>query len=208
MRPHAKKLSGAAVTALLALVLGLAPGCLGSSPRTQFYMLNSLGTPATDSPAGPEKTARVVAVGPVELPAYLDRPQIVLRQGPNQLEFTEFEHWAEPLDKSFSRVLLEDLTNLLNSQDFRFYPWRSQVNFDFQVAVNVLAFEGNQAGQAVLTADWLIFRGRQDPQAAARGHSHIVREIGAWSTASLVAAQSGALAELAREIAAALGKLK
>ena len=55
----------------------------------------------------------VVAVGPVAIPDYLDRPQILTRSGPSELQLAEFERWAGSLEKDVSRVLAENLSTLL-----------------------------------------------------------------------------------------------
>ena len=54
-------------------------GCLGSTPPTQFYLVPALtggdtAPPVVGGPARPH-----AAVGPVTVPPYLDRPQIVTR---------------------------------------------------------------------------------------------------------------------------------
>jgi uncharacterized lipoprotein YmbA len=50
----------------------------------------------------------VLGVGPVRLPAYLDRREIVTRAGPARLEVASVDHWAAPLDVLFTSVLAED----------------------------------------------------------------------------------------------------
>jgi uncharacterized lipoprotein YmbA len=87
--------------AVLAACLTLT-GCADSQP-TRFYTLSPLadasgGTPLADLP---EFT---VGVGPVTLPPYLDRPQLVTRAGGNRMVLADFDSWVEPLQGMFARV--------------------------------------------------------------------------------------------------------
>jgi uncharacterized lipoprotein YmbA len=54
-----------------------------------------------------------IGIGPVTLPKYLDRPQIVTFTSPYALNVVEFDRWAEPLESTFVRVLAENLALLL-----------------------------------------------------------------------------------------------
>ena len=51
--------------------------------------------------------ARPIGVGPVTVPDYLDRPQIATRSSSSSLQFSEFDRWAEPLEKNLMRVLAD-----------------------------------------------------------------------------------------------------
>ena len=80
MHRHAARF---AALALGAALLALA-GCAETSPTT-FYILSSLPPAADESPA----TARnklSLGVGPVTLPAYLNRPQVVSLASANRLQ--------------------------------------------------------------------------------------------------------------------------
>ena len=71
----------------LALIVG---GCAGNSPPSRFYLLSAMAP--TD--AAPHSTT-VVGVGPVRLPGYLERDQIVSRSNTNSLRVDEFEDRAQ-----------------------------------------------------------------------------------------------------------------
>ncbi len=69
-----------AISSLLAAML---MGC-SSSPEPRFYTLSAGGSPAVDRH---EKavTEYSVAVGPVTLPEMVDRPELIVRIGVNQV---------------------------------------------------------------------------------------------------------------------------
>ena len=45
----------------------------------------------------------------MRLPGISDRPQLVVRTGPQTVRILEFDRWAEPLDDLVPRVLAQDL---------------------------------------------------------------------------------------------------
>ena len=71
---------------LLTLAM-LALSACGTSPKPNFYTLESDPTAASNV-AG---AAFIVALGPVMVPDVVDRPQIVTRNGSNQITINEFD---------------------------------------------------------------------------------------------------------------------
>src|SRR3546814_5086338 len=96
---------------LLGLVLLFVTGCAGSLP-TRHYLLESMAPTTVDET---EEDA-VIAVAPVTLPAYLDRPDIVTRSTDNRLELADFDEWAEPLDDNITQVHAENLGHPLRTE--------------------------------------------------------------------------------------------
>jgi uncharacterized lipoprotein YmbA len=95
---------------LIAVALLAVAGC-GSTRPSNFYQLDE---PAATRLSGLERGI-AVGVGPVNLEPYLDRPQIVIRGTGHKLELSEFNRWAEPLKDSISRVIIVNLSNMLES---------------------------------------------------------------------------------------------
>ena len=143
---------GLAILSLAALV-----GCSASQP-TQFYTLSGA---ARTGEASVEKPMRL-GVGPVYLPAYLDRPQVVTRSGANRMNVSEFDQWAEPLETTFQRVLTENLSQRLDTDRIATLPARRDISLDHQVEVEVTRFDADETGRVVLDARWRIFDGRGD----------------------------------------------
>lgn len=138
----------------LPLVLALlAAGC--SSPPTRFYVLS----PLAESGRSVNAHEIAIGVGPVELPDYLDRPQIVTRSGQNRLELAEFDNWAEPLQDNVSQVLAENLAALLPSKRVALYPWKRATLVDYQLAAKIIRFDRSEGGEAVLHVRWSILAG-------------------------------------------------
>ena len=132
-------------------------GCnLTTSELTHFYVLTSLPQSERLHPIANDKLDLAVGVGPVELPGYLDRPQMVTRASATRLDMAEFEQWAEPLQDSVARILAENLSLLLSTNDVELFPWKRSTRFDYQVIVSILQFEAEASGSVWLRARWTI----------------------------------------------------
>jgi len=187
----------ASATALI-LVLGLVTGCLGlggQSPKTEFYMLTPMAERASADGPGP-----VLAVGPVDLPGYLERPQIVTRGPGNAIELAEFEHWAEPLDESFLRVLAEDLAAQVPTDRLLLFYTSTMREVDFQVRVDVVRFDADERGAVQLVARWRLYATDQREELASR-ESRIAETAKPGDYDAIAGAMSRAVNALAREIA-------
>lgn len=180
----------------LALVLLFTAACVGRPDR--FYMLQPMVAPGP----GQESTARlVIAVGPVRFPDYLSRPQIVTSTGPNQFRFSEFERWIDRLKDNFTRVLAENLSNLLATDRVVQFPYPRAIVPDYQILVEVTQFHVTSEGKSLLQTNWHLV---QDEKTILLKKSNIALPADTQSYATMVSAQSEALAALSREIASAL----
>jgi uncharacterized lipoprotein YmbA len=187
-----------AVAACLALA-----GCADSQP-TRFYTLSHLtAAPGGTPPLLPPDAS--VGVGPVTLPPYLDRPQLVTRAGRNQVVLADFDSWAEPLQGLFARVLAENLAVMLGTDDVLLLPQRRPMRLDYQVEVDVARFDVDTSGNANLDARWWVF-GRDGEKLLGSGRSTITEpsEVGDYTAAA--AALSRALGAMSTEIAQAIAQ--
>ena len=151
-------LSASLLLALLALAgLLTAGGCsLGRSPRPDFYMLSSPVENVVQS--GKEKISGPrVAIGPVSIPGYLDRPQLFLRDGNDvKVELAEFNHWSEPFGEGVTRVLCDAVSASLTPRKGLASPMRSQQPFQWRIAVDIARFDGAPNGSVILDAGWSL----------------------------------------------------
>ena len=86
----------------LAVVVFFALAGCAASPPSRFYVLSPV---ASDTTAPPTVSAPAIGVGPVELPDYLGRPEIVVRSGAYELRYNETQRWAETLRDNVTSVL-------------------------------------------------------------------------------------------------------
>ena len=189
-----------ALLAVLAAGLTLA-GC-AETPPTRFYTLS----PLEDAPGGtppanlPELT---VGVGPVTLPPYLDRPQLVTRAGGNRMVLADFDSWVEPLQGMFTRVLGENLALLLGTDDVLLLPQNRDFALDRQVEVDVTRFDVDNVGNAVLDAKWWVY-GRNGDKLLRSGRSTVSEPAAVDDYTAAAAALSRALGAMSTEIAQAI----
>jgi uncharacterized lipoprotein YmbA len=146
---HARALAPCGV-ALLVL-----SGCLGSPP-TQFYLVPPLTGTDTAPPASTGRRDLTLGVGPVPVPPYLDRPQIVTRTSRAKLVLADLDQWAAPLQDTIPRVLAENLSLLIPTERVILHPWPRTIDPDYQVTVEVLQFDRVPGGQVVLAARWSL----------------------------------------------------
>ena len=193
--PIVRALAGAALVALMAL------GCAPATLPTRFYVLTAV-PPAGGAPAAARDVT--VGVGPVALPGYLDRPQIVSRTGGDEIDLAEFDQWGEPLRSAVPRVLADNLAARIPTERVVLFPWRGVRTVQYQVPVEILRFEGKPGGEVVLRARWRLLDG-SGRELALRA-SAVTEATGGPGYGPLVAALSRALAALSGEIAAAIAE--
>jgi len=190
---------------LLGLAIILLAGC-ARSPSTKFYVLDSLSNSELEQEFAPSRRGFTIGVGPVRLPKYLDRPQIVTRLSRNELQLAEFHQWAEPLGQNFSRVLAENLSLMSPADRVVVFPWNHSTAVDFQVTVEILRFETRVGRESALTARWNIFK--NDGKKLVMTDTSNFREIVTTQDyETMVSAKSQVVAALSREVAMAITAL-
>ncbi|HVA78407.1 MAG TPA: PqiC family protein [Candidatus Binataceae bacterium] len=196
----------AAVT-ILAIAVAGASGCsIGLQPRpdeSKFFVLAPVGAAASTPP--PATSPIVVGVGPIKLPDYLERQEIVTRVAPNRMVLSGTDRWAEGLDGNFTQVLAQDLGAALGTQRIVFFPWYQSTAVDYQVRVDVYRFEGDNAGTVTLTAHWQILDGAGKMLYVA--DSTFTATAASPAATAVVAAMSTALGDLTRAIASEIESL-
>lgn len=181
----------------LCLLLG---GCVGGSAPTLYYTLS--GVPFDALLNDPAESDLTIGIGPVELPAYLDRASIVTRSGSHRLKIDDNQRWAGPLQEEIMRVLKSDLAVRTGAVRVVTYPWHHDSTPTLQVRLNVLSFEGD-GRNVVLDAQWDLIDTATSETLDSR-HAPIETPIRGDDTESLVAAMSQTLGILGEKIAAVI----
>ncbi len=185
-------------TAVLIGILGLfcVSGCAGSK-KTNFFVLFPLSAPSATSGSWNSNTS--VGVGPVTIPEYLNRPQIVTRPGKNEVSLAEFNRWAESLEVSIPRVIAENLSTLLDTDRVYTFPWRGSPP-EYQIRIEILQFDGNTSGNIELLARLTLLK----DGTATRINRHkfyIKKPIAGQGYEGMVSAMSLVLSDMSRYIA-------
>jgi uncharacterized protein len=186
--------------ALLGLLALSFAGCGSFLPKSRPSRLFAL-SPISQSGDDPSDSRQIsLGIGPIRLPGYLDRQEIMTRVAPNRFDPLEYDRWAEPLDENFTRVLTQNLSVLLRTDRIVAFPWQPQDRPRYRVEIRVLRFESNSAREAELSARWAVIdeSGKAEPSF---NESRLTRPVKENSIDASVAALSETVADLSREIA-------
>jgi uncharacterized lipoprotein YmbA len=203
------------IAAALAVALfgAVTLGCSLRAAPPRTYVLSPAVPPTAPMAASPGSAAAspgpvaastgrgpVVGVGPVAIPAYLDRQPIVVRAAGDEVRLSSNHHWAEPMRDGVARVIAENLSAMVPTDAVVVFPWRSPWTVRYRVTLEILRFDGPLGGPVVLNARWRLLDGESKElvlKAATLSEPATDATHGA-----LVAAQGRLLAALSREIAA------
>jgi hypothetical protein len=182
-------------------------GCLGGpSAPVNFYMLSPLSaTQTVMSTDAPEDRIRI-GLATVVVAEYLNRNEIVVNLDNTVYQLAEFNRWAEPLSNNLTRVLAENLANLLRSNAIDvFLSSESSIPFNYQLEVDVLRLDGNLGERAALVAQWALLAAEEDDLILMRRAEY--HEPAVDNTyKGLILAQSRTIEKLSHDVAAAVKK--
>lgn len=175
-------------------------GCMRDNEPVQFYILNADAGVVAPRPFTSANEA-LIGLGPIRIPEYLNRPQMVIAITANQYRLAENHRWAERLDQNISLALFKTLPAQLGTDRIVRYPWPQRQTVDYQVGIDILEFNVDASGQSRLIAQWFVKHG--DKIAVNKRSIH---QFPASTTDHevMVKAQSQCLAKLGQEIAETL----
>lgn len=180
------------------LLVSLFTGCIGgTSPKSAYYVLSASHTlsPLQDSASGID-----IGVGPVKLPGFLARPEIVTRQGKNHLIVNEFHRWGDSLDSQINHVLAENLSARLDGRNVVIYPWERPLSPKYQLYVDFRRFDGTPGSSVTLEAIWWVVETADDKRKITE-RSSITIPAHSDTVEAYVETQNKALETLSLEIA-------
>jgi len=183
------------------LIIGLGllaalEGCT-TSPNSRFFTL----APQPASAAAAGRSPATVAVKPVELAKYLDRPQIVRHSNAYELQIADIERWGEEMRDMVTRVLIENLTLRLPASQVVGASGSLTIRADVTVEVDISRFDADQNGKVFLDARSAVQRDGRRPSLWS---DRITVQPASPSVPDLVAAMSDALGQLSDHIAQVL----
>ena len=176
-------------------------GCLSTRPSS-FYQLSEMNSRPVAQDTSSEGSM-VVVIGPVRIPDYLDRSQIVTRSGKNGLMLAESDRWAGSVESDLARVLVGDIRAQLPPELLFVMRWapllESHVTSSYRVEIIVNRFEGELDGAVNLNTQWGIFA--KDKGLLFRKESTAVEQVTGKGYGAYVEAMSRAVERLSKEIA-------
>jgi uncharacterized protein len=191
-------------------VVVLVVGC--SSPKPTFYSFNSAPIPQVTSAANSTR----IMVGPVTLPAMVDRPQLVLQNANNTVQVYEYHRWANTLKGDVGDVIASNVAQVLAISNVWNFAQSTQTNFDYQIFVDVQNIDTKLGGSVEVDVLWTIKSApitkpsskistlSTSSGALAKpimGRSLVQEQVTGSGFEAVVAAQSRAFAKVGKEIA-------
>ena len=186
------------------MIAAILTACAGSSGPSTFYILRSMEESREGLSTQSGGKILSILVGPITLPNYLDRNQLITFTGKNEITLDEFNRWAESLQDSFYRVLLENLSWLLKTPDvYRYDQDGPTSGWNYQIFVDITRFDCTPGKDAVLTAFWTVVD--KDGSAVAQRRKSVFRApVSNPGFAGMVEAQNQTLTAFSREISASI----
>lgn len=188
-------------TMVILIALFMMLGGCATTRHSNFYTLQPIAPTGEPGKSSPAQRFVSLGIGPLQFPDYLDRPQIVTREGANELKLAEYDRWAGDLSENFTNILADNLSMLLDADRVTTYPWQDSNKVNYQITMDVLQFDGTLGGDTVLTARWTIY-GKDGKTVLTYKKSTFRAPVKGSSYEALVSAENQTLADLSREIAA------
>ena len=201
------------------LAIAMLAACAGSPPQRLYTLGNP--SPAPMSPAVRASAAPalltvpfsgVVRLTSVTIPEMVDRPQLVLRAGANQVVVLDNERWAESLKTGVARVLAADLSAQLGGATVLGRSDRSSRDAAsiVSVTIDISRLDASLQDGVRLDASWSVRVAAVDGAGAPAGNAAGVASTGAVQVhepaagpgiAAAVAAHDRALAQVGAAVA-------
>ena len=141
----------------------------------------------------------------MSVPAVVDRPQIVVDIGPNQVRLEDFDRWAAPLQNNIARVVADNLVLMLGTPRVTLAAQSLSADADYRAAIEVQSFQSVPGEAAIVDAVWTVRRIKDGK--AELGRTTVREPVQVKGYDVLAAAHSRAIARLSRDIADAVGAL-
>lgn len=143
------------------LIVAFVTGCsvIGDSQPTQFYVMSEADNAFLTSKRVQVSPDLRLGIGPISIPGYANRAQIVTIGRGAQLKVSDLDHWAEPVQENVERILVGNLSTLISPQQIYPYPVDFHLGAgSLQMTVEIRDMIQTETGMIRLTASWNIKR--------------------------------------------------
>ena len=139
-----------------AFICAIVTACAHDAKPVEFYRLSADVGLKQNAKSAVKSKEVIVGLGPIRIPEYLNRPQIMVAISDNQYSISEEHRWAENLDQNILLALYKVLPAQLNTDHVLRYPWSQRQDINYQVSIDILDLTINPQGQSQFIAQWSI----------------------------------------------------
>lgn len=174
--------------------------CATTSPSVNYYSLEPGTVTTTQDKAG----AKVMAFGPLRVPEYLNRSQLVTRGTGSNLTVHEYDRWAEPVEDAIHRVVAAQLDSQLDGVTVVAYRALQALAVDFRLLGQVDRFEADASGKVVLQLQWSVLDKDEHALIPPRRDRYEAQAANPGEAGAIVGAMNQALDRFSRDAAGRL----
>jgi len=138
---------------LLTSLLLLGCSAIEAEKPVNYYVLD-----AKPSAVNKKLIRSTYAVNPIELPDYLNQPNIVLRDESQRLHIAYYHSWADDLASTIRRVVITELNSAKNNARFN-----ARCDNCDSIAVTLAHFYPTTQGEVVLSGSYQVIKAEQLP---------------------------------------------
>ncbi len=173
-------------------------GCLGIDPKIRpvhFYILSALAKssgllPVIEFEGG-------LGVSQVDLPDYLKTDKLATRLSQEELEYADYQRWAEPLQLALTHTLATNLAHLSGVSPIAVGPWRFASGHHYVLSISLQDATAHADGQVHLSGNWALYEGSH---LCLKGECDIQETLHTSSPSDYVAALNLAWAKFSENI--------
>lgn len=185
------------IRSILLLTLGLLAGCSSTPQQLNYYFLTPSGEAIETDKAASSQEASIVLLEEIRLADYLNQSSLTMQLNDYQLYYARQHIWAEPLQSSISKALLNDLNR---QRDLRFIGLREPSGAEpaFRLSVQIDHFVATDNAEVIASGKYWLANG--DGQLLLDNSFALERSLQRDGYLHAVEQLRGLLAELAQQI--------
>ncbi|MGA1193150.1 MAG: PqiC family protein [Kiritimatiellia bacterium] len=173
----------------------------GTSSPSRYYLLKSGENIPVNTIHHPHLENLRVVVAPTIIPRHLDRPVLISFSSEHELAYSEFERWGEPLGDNVTRVLIENLSQLLPGAHVMRKGLIEERAADFIIRPELAALRIEPGSELFAEMRWNIINSKSYASAAIGSYARSV-PLNDEEEVTAVSAASDLLLEASRSLAA------
>ena len=183
---------------LFGLGAALALAACASAPLHYYTLIAPAGEPAGGLVVQSATPSLPFELLPVGIPAQVDQPQLVVREGGQAMAMLDSERWIAPLGDEVRSALSGDLARELHSQDVSGLPGNEQPLL--RIKLDLRRFDSQPGGYALIEGNWSV-RLLHGAHGGTLNCSSRISETVGPGYAALVQGHQRAIGQLAAQIA-------